>query len=162
MWHRNLLRRVATTRNVSLARFRAYSTDDPNNLDRILPTLMNLPEKPYPNMAHTFRNFIFNHFLIRPYFDPNYSSQTFGDGAKSAIEFVSNCLATGDFETLEKSDALSNDCLQELKRNLSLFSMQQRERLQVSKDDFLMSFIYQIGIMFDDDHDPGKNLRQIL
>ncbi len=54
---------------------------------------------------------------------------------------------------------MTKDCIYELKRNVSLFTEQQRQRLAVSKDDYISSFIYQIGIMFDDNQEPGSFLR---
>ena len=33
------------------------------------------------------------------------------DGAKAAVEFVSNCLSSGDLEALEESKAVSPECL---------------------------------------------------
>ena len=62
-------------------------------------------------MRHYFRNFFFANFLIRPYFDHSFNKSDFLDGAKSAVEFVSNCLATGDLESLEESKAVTPECL---------------------------------------------------
>ena len=62
-------------------------------------------------MRHYFRNFFFTNFLIRPYFDSSFNKSNFLDGAKSAVEFVSNCLATGDLESLEESKTVTPECL---------------------------------------------------
>lgn len=126
------------------------------DLNKKIPTLMELPEVPFPAIRHTMRNFFFVHFLLRPYFDPDFTKENFLDGAKAAVEFVSNCLATGDLEALEESKAVTTECLKEIKLNISLFSLAQRQRLTVSKADIYYNFVYQIGIMFEDeDGDEG-------
>ena len=59
----------------------------------------------------------FTHFLIRPYFDNDFNKADFLDGAKAAVEFVSNCLSSGDLEALEESKAVSPECLKVSKTN---------------------------------------------
>ena len=71
------------------------------------------------------------------------------------MDFVSQCLSEGDFETLEESDVVSDDCLRKLKISLALFSHLQRERLYVSQKDIFYNFIYQIGVILNDD-DPKQ------
>jgi hypothetical protein len=70
-----------------------------------------IPFPRYPHVRHYFRNLFFTHFLIRPYFDSTFNKADFLEGAKAAVEFVSNCLSSGDLETLEKSEAVSPECL---------------------------------------------------
>ena len=43
--------------------------------------------------------------------------------------------------------------MNELKRNISFFSAVQRERLHVAKEDIFYNFIYQIGVMMNDDEE---------
>lgn len=127
---------------------------------RILPPLMDFPVRPFPSFIHSVRNWFFTNFLIRPYFDAHFSKTSFIDGAQVAVEFISNCLAEGDFEALEQSNAVSSECLKELRRNISLLSMTDRKRLAVGKEDIVLNFIYQIGIMLDDDTDDGRPTRR--
>ena len=100
----------------------------------LMPPLMDwVPFTPMPKFQHAIRNFIYINFLIKPYFDKEFSKDKFLEGSKLAVEFVSNCLAQGDIDTLEESEVLSDECLQELKLNISLFNLEQRHRLAVEK-----------------------------
>ena len=62
-------------------------------------------------MRHYLRNFFFTHFLIRPYFDGAFAKSDFLDGAKAAVEFVSQCISSGDLQTLEESKTITPECL---------------------------------------------------
>jgi hypothetical protein len=64
------------------------------------------------------------------------------------VEFISQCLAKGDYDKLE--DVVSAEALREIKTNISRFSIQQREDLAVCKDDIFFSFPYQVGVMFNE------------
>ena len=49
--------------------------------------------------------------------------------------------------------------MKELKRNISFFSVVQRDRLNVAKEDIYYNFIYQIGVMMnDDDEKPTRHV----
>lgn len=65
----------------------------------------------------------------------------------------------GDDDLNRLDDLLCPDCLRIVRNNLSRFSLRQREALAVKKEDVYLSFIYQIGIMLEDqpDMDPGKH-----
>ena len=79
------------------------------------------------------------------------------EGAKSAVEFVSNKIADGDFDRLQDSNALTDDCFRDIVLNSSKFSMDQRRLIALSKDDIIYDFVYQIGVMLDD----NRNTRHV-
>lgn len=46
-------------------------------------------------IRYNIRNFILAHFLIRPYFDHDFSPSEFKKGAAMAVHFISKCLSEG-------------------------------------------------------------------
>ena len=108
----------------ALSTFRYFSSEDPRN--KYIPSLMdNLPMRPSPNFILSFKNIMFS-ALISSYFDPEFSRQNFLEGSKSAVEFVSNCLANEDFTTLEESRCVTPECLTILKLKLLNFTKPQK------------------------------------
>ena len=83
------------------------------------------PIQPHPNLILKFKNFMFS-VLISSYFDPQFSRQNFLEGSKQAVEFVSNCLANEDFQTLEDSNCVTPECLTILKLKLLNFTNPQK------------------------------------
>ena len=67
---------------------------------------------------------------------------------------VSRCLSEGDLESLV--ELLTPECLNEIKNNLSLFTLPQRSALSVEKDDIYFSHTHQIGILMED-HPTEEN-----
>lgn len=65
----------------------------------------------------------------------------------SRYKVVSSCLASGEFQSLD--GLVSSDALDELKKNLSVMSMSQRNEIAVIKDDIYFSFPYQVSKSFD-------------
>jgi len=128
-----------------------------SNNERQLPFLMNFSVKPSPNFVHSFKNFFFANMIVRPYYDNDFTNENFLEGAKSAVEFVSNKIAEGDFDKLRESNALTDDCFREIVLNSSNFSMDQRHLIALSKDDIIYSFVYQIGVMLDE----NRNTRHV-
>ncbi|TRY67617.1 hypothetical protein TCAL_03111, partial [Tigriopus californicus] len=112
---------------------------------RFLPTLMDFPFLAAPEFTHTVRNWFLTHVIIQPYFDPDFNLSEFKEGARRAVVEVSRC----DLEPLES--LLTPECLKTVKENLSLFSMIQRQRLNLEPEDVTSSFIYQIGILMNDE-----------
>ena len=134
-------------------RFSSNEEDEWHNRDKRLPKLMNLPIRPYPKLKLMLRNFIFSNVIIGPYYDKNFSRNNFTEGAKIAVEFVSNAIATGDFDTLRESKSVTEDCLREVILNFSTFSIAQQQLLAFSKKDLIYNFIYEIGVMLDSEKD---------
>ena len=116
-------------------------------------------------MTHSARNWFLSNFLITPYFDQEFSRSEFitglaslmsaiisylssSLGAKSAIEMVSSALAAGELDPLV--DIIDPECLEIMKRNLSFFTLPQREALKVNQEDIYTAFLYQIGILMED------------
>ena len=114
-----------------------------------LPVLSELPRRAFPNFMHYMRSLFFIHGLIVPYFDKEFTKETFMDGAIKAVEVVSNALSEGDFETLEP--LVEKKCLDDIKRKLSFSTAQQREKLKVKAENIYGQFLYEVGIMFDDE-----------
>ncbi len=73
------------------------------------------------------------------------------EGAKMAAVTISERLSAGDPDSLE--DIVDEECLREVKRNLSFFRPQQRGILAVDLDDFVWSFAYQVGIILGEEQE---------
>ena len=58
---------------------------------------------------------------------------------------MSQCLASGDLLSLEESGVVDKECLEVVRRNLSLFKPQQRAALAVDRKDIYFAFVYQVG-----------------
>ena len=139
---------------------RNLSFNDGGNEDnrQFIPKLMNMEMRLVPSLMHRIRNFFFEHGIIRPYFDPDFSKHNFLKGAKSAIEFVSSCIAEGDYTTLKESQVLTEDCLREIIMNMTLVSPENRRKIAVKQEDIQLNFIYQIGVMLEDDPKPTRHV----
>ena len=141
----------------ALPNFRYFSSEDPRN--KYIPSglMDNLPMK--PNFILRFKNII-SSAVISGIFDPDFSQQNFLEGSKQAVEFVSNCLANEDFNTLEESNCVTPECLTKLKHKLLNFTKPQKERLAVLKEDIWYHYIYQIQVILDDDRPPDPTDRK--
>ena len=62
---------------------------------------------------------------------------------------MSSCLSKGDYTSID--NLVTPEALREVKKNISTYSMQQRQELAILKDDIYFTFPYQIGVMFSDD-----------
>lgn len=88
----------------------SYSTEAPDELPprgrgRTLPKLMDFPEIIWPSIMKSIKNWIMVHFIIRPYFDREFSLPEFVQGAKQALQ-VSFHLNISKYIDL-RSDAIS-------------------------------------------------------
>ena len=124
---------IQTSTNVFI---RQMSSNDDQEID--LPVLSDLPRRAFPNFMHYLRSLFFIHGLIVPYFDNEFSRNTFMDGAKKAIEVVSNSLSEGDFDALEP--LVEKSCLDDIKRKLSFSTADQREKLRVNAENIYDNF----------------------
>ena len=121
----------------------------PPNAGKQIPRLMAEPlEILFPNLPKTLSNYIKSRFVVKSHFDPDFDMAEFVRGARQAVALVSSLLAKGDFESLK--GLIEPAALTEIERNLSHFSMNQRQSLQVSLDDMYLHFPYELGIMFDE------------
>jgi len=109
---------------------------------------MDFPKRLFPNLMNTARNWFLVTTLITPYFDNEFSRAEFVEGAKAAVEYISEALSEGEFDRL--ASVVSPECLSHLRNRVSELSLQQRQMLSVKKDDIFISFIYQIGVLMED------------
>eukprot|EP00095_Tigriopus_kingsejongensis_P007404 maker-scaffold112_size353035-snap-gene-2.31 protein:Tk07404 transcript:maker-scaffold112_size353035-snap-gene-2.31-mRNA-1 annotation:"hypothetical protein L798_02236" len=125
--------------------------------------LADFPQLASPNLIHSLRNWFLTYVLIKPYFDPDFDLQEFKAGARAAVAEVSQCLTKGkcisDLEPLE--GLMSPDCLKEVRRQLSLFSLSQRKMLDIQANDIMSTFIYQIGIIMNEEHEEEDTKKQV-
>jgi len=135
---------------------RQMSSYDDHEID--LPVLSDLPRRASPNFMHYLRSLFFIHGLIVPYFDKEFSRNNFMDGAKKAVEVVSNSLSEGDFDALEP--LVEKSCLDDIKRKLSFSTAQQREKLRIKAENIYVQFLYEVGIMFDESEEDVKKQRR--
>lgn len=120
------------------------------------PQLMEFPWVVWPSLWHTIRNWIFANLLIHRYLDQEFDMTSFKKGAIQALVYVSQELSKGNFEALE--GLVTPPSLEEIKRNLSHFSLKQRLDLAVEKEDIFFSFPYQIGMMFTNEGTTNERI----
>jgi hypothetical protein len=112
--------------------------------------LMDYQELMWPHPIKSIRNYVFA-ALIRGYYDSQFSMSSFLKGAEQAVATVSGLISKGQFESLE--GLVANDAIWELRRSYDSLSPQQRQFVAADPTDFFFRFIYEIGMIFDDDTD---------
>jgi len=140
--------------NVNVSNFHTSSAVmDRDSHSGPIPRLMNSLDMKIikPSLLKLMTNQISARLIITPYFDNDFNLHDFKIGAKHAIVSVSSALANGDTTSLE--DIVEPKALAEIKRNFSFFSPTQQQELAVHPGDFIRSFIYEVGIMFDDNEE---------
>ncbi|CAH2058128.1 unnamed protein product, partial [Iphiclides podalirius] len=115
---------------------------------RKLPQLMEFPPVIWPSLIKYIKNWMFANFIIRPYFDQDFSLSDFIEASKHAVQVVSECLQKSDFKTLE--GLVEKEAIAALKNAISSLSVSQRQMLAIDKEDIFYAFPYQVGVMFDD------------
>lgn len=68
-----------------------YSSDqipDKPKHSRRLPPLMEFQEIVWPSLLKTIKNWVLINFIIKPYFDNNFTIQDFISGSKQALEVI--------------------------------------------------------------------------
>ncbi|KAF9803871.1 hypothetical protein SFRURICE_013148 [Spodoptera frugiperda] len=115
---------------------------------RKLPQLMEFPPVVWPSFIKFIKNWMFANFIIRPYFDQEFSLHEFIEGSKHAVQVVSECLQKSDFKSLD--GLVDKDAIAALKSAISKLSVSQRQLLAIEKEDIFYAFPYQVGVMFDD------------
>ncbi|XP_058122321.1 m-AAA protease-interacting protein 1, mitochondrial [Anopheles coustani] len=136
---------------------RCISTDEHQSSHppkRKRPMLMDFPQLVWPSVIKTVRNWIMVHFIIRPYFDREFSLPDFVQGAKQALQIVSSSLAGGEVKQLE--GLVDRVALNDIRQSLSKMSVAERYDIQVDKADIYFSFPYQVGVMFDESDDDNQ------
>lgn len=72
-----------------------------------------------------------------------------------AVEVVSGLISRGEINSLE--GLVSSDIITQIKRNLSIFSLKQRQELAICASDIYFSFPYEVGVMF-----PNEDSKYLL
>uniref|UniRef100_A0A182KCA5 Tim44-like domain-containing protein n=1 Tax=Anopheles christyi TaxID=43041 RepID=A0A182KCA5_9DIPT len=145
--------------NHNIVQMRWNSTDEQSSRQRMRKplTLMDFPQLVWPSVIKTIRNWIMVHFIIRPYFDREFSLPDFIQGAKQALQVVSSSLSGGEVKQLE--GLVDQAALTNLKQSLAKMSVAERYDIQVEKEDVYFSFPYQVGVMFDESDDANTQKR---
>jgi len=112
--------------------------------------LMDFTEIRWPHPIKFFRNYVFS-ALIRGYYDHSFSIGNFMRGAEQALVAVSGLISRGQFENLD--GLVASEAHWELRRNYDRLSPHQRELVAINTRDIIVNFVYEIGMIFDDDTD---------
>ncbi|XP_023227478.1 m-AAA protease-interacting protein 1, mitochondrial-like [Centruroides sculpturatus] len=111
--------------------------------------LMEFPPVVWPGLFMSIKNWILTKLIIQPYFEPEFDQPSFLKGAKQALVHVSNLLAKGDIDALK--GLITSEALSEIQRSYTIMNLKQRQDLQIKLEEIFFSFIYQIGIIMEDD-----------
>ncbi|XP_053620111.1 uncharacterized protein LOC128680755 [Plodia interpunctella] len=141
-----LPKQLSVTSTYNVTQFRNYC-QEPTETKK-LPQLMEFPPVVWPSFVKFIKNWMFANFIIRPYFEPEFSLGEFIEASKHAVQVVSDALQRSDFKSLE--GLVDKDAITALKNAVSKLSVSQRQLLSVQKDDIFYAFPYQVGVMFDD------------
>ncbi|XP_030030286.2 m-AAA protease-interacting protein 1, mitochondrial-like [Manduca sexta] len=144
--HKNVAKQIPLTSQCSVIQYCKYS-DNPTE-SRRLPQLMEFPPVVWPSFIKFVKNWMFSNFIIRPYFDQEFSLGEFIEASKHAVQVVSDALQQSDFKALE--GLVEKDAIAALKTAVSKLSVSQRQLLAIDKEDIFYAFPYQVGVMFDD------------
>ncbi|PVD38142.1 hypothetical protein C0Q70_00753 [Pomacea canaliculata] len=112
--------------------------------------LMDFPQITIPSLVKSFRNRFFS-FLIRGYYDTSFTLDGFLEAATQAAVYISTCISRGDFSKLK--GLVVDEAIQEIQNNYADLNYQQRRWLQIIPSEIIGKFVYEIGMMFDDDTD---------
>ena len=118
-----------------------------SSTDRNPLQLMDIPARIWPHALKSIRNLFFN-FLIRTYYDSNYSARSLLDGSRQAVVNVSNLISNGNFDGLE--NLVEKESVIEIKNNYGRLSNNQKSLIAIDLQDIFYHFIYEVGIIFDD------------
>lgn len=102
----------------------------------------------WPNLILTIKNWLQSVFIIKPYLDATFNQHEFLDGAKQALTCVSVLMASGDFKAME--GLVTNDMISAAQTGCAQLSVDQRHKLAIQLSDIYFCFLYQIGIIMDD------------
>ncbi|CAN9498017.1 unnamed protein product [Ophioblennius macclurei] len=109
-----------------------------------------------PNPFIWFRTRIY-YFLIRTYFDKEFSIDEFTEGAKQAFSHVSRLLSQCQFEDLD--GLVEKDLVGKLQEKCSLLPSSYKKALSADPDDIMYSTPGDVGIYYDDN---GRKFVSIL
>ncbi|XP_008327157.1 m-AAA protease-interacting protein 1, mitochondrial [Cynoglossus semilaevis] len=109
-----------------------------------------------PNPLTWFRTRIY-YFLIRTYFDTEFSIEEFTEGAKQAFSHVSRLLSECRFDALE--GLVAKDLIEKLEEKCNLLSLSYKNALSAEPDDIMYTTTGDVGIYYDND---GRKFVSIL
>lgn len=109
-----------------------------------------------PNPFIWFRTRIY-YFLIRAYFDKEFSIEEFTEGAKQAFSHVSRLLSQCQFEALE--GLVAKDLIAKLEEKCNLLPASHKKALSAESDEIMYTTPGDVGIYYDD---SGRKFVSIL
>ncbi|XP_063834127.1 uncharacterized protein LOC135083322 [Ostrinia nubilalis] len=144
--YKSLPKQLNITSSCTVTQLRNYCEDRVEA--RKLPPLMEFPPIVWPSFIKFVKNWMFSNFIIRPYFDQEFSLHEFIEASKHAVQVVSDALTNSDFKSLE--GLVDKDAIASLKNAVSKLSVSQRQLLSIQKEDIFYAFPYQVGVIFDE------------
>ncbi|KAG7501945.1 hypothetical protein JOB18_010317 [Solea senegalensis] len=133
------------------ATVRSYSSDRDGNKQNQKVMVVGIP-----NPFIWFRTRIY-YFLIRAYFDKEFSIEEFTEGAKQAFSHVSRILSRCQFEALE--GLVAKDLIGKLEEKCHLLPLSYKKALSADHDDIMYTTPGDVGIYYDDN---GRKFVSIL
>ncbi|XP_056107730.1 m-AAA protease-interacting protein 1, mitochondrial [Rhinichthys klamathensis goyatoka] len=109
-----------------------------------------------PNPFIWFRTRIY-FFLIRTYFDKEFSIEEFSEGAKQAFSHVSRLLSQCQFESLE--GLVAKDLIEKLEEKCAHLPLSHQRALSAESDEIMYTTTGDVGIYYDD---SGRKFVSIL
>ncbi|KAG1962877.1 m-AAA protease-interacting protein 1, mitochondrial [Pimephales promelas] len=109
-----------------------------------------------PNPFIWFRTRIY-FFLIRTYFDKEFSIEEFSEGAKQAFSHVSRLLSQCQFESLE--GLVAKDLIEKLEEKCANLPLSHQRALSAESDEIMYTTTGDVGIYYDD---SGRKFVSIL
>ncbi|KAM6465466.1 m-AAA protease-interacting protein 1, mitochondrial [Liasis olivaceus] len=110
----------------------------------------------FPNPLRWLRTRLY-FFLIRTYFDRDFSIHEFTQGAKHAFTLVSKLISQCKYDVLE--ELVSKEMIQMLREKLSPLSENHRKALAAEMDEIMFTATGDVGIYYDDN---GRKFVSIL
>ncbi|XP_040003462.1 m-AAA protease-interacting protein 1, mitochondrial isoform X1 [Xiphias gladius] len=133
------------------AAVRPYSTDGGGEKQNQKVVVVGIP-----NPFIWFRTRIY-YFLIRAYFDKEFSIEEFTEGAKQAFSRVSRLLSQCQFEALE--GLVAKDLIGKLEEKCNLLPLSYKKALSADPDEIMYTTPGDVGIYYDDN---GRKFVSIL
>ncbi|XP_023265003.1 m-AAA protease-interacting protein 1, mitochondrial [Seriola lalandi dorsalis] len=109
-----------------------------------------------PNPFIWFRTRIY-YFLIRTYFDKEFSIEEFAEGSKQAFSHVSRLLSQSQFEALE--GLVAKDLIGKLEEKCNLLPLSYKQALSADPEEIMYTTPGDVGIYYDDN---GRKFVSIL
>ncbi|XP_015831422.2 m-AAA protease-interacting protein 1, mitochondrial [Nothobranchius furzeri] len=145
------LTRFCRTRVMVLTPGRFYSSDKEYEKRRQKVVVVGIP-----NPFIWIRTRIY-YFLIKAYFDKEFSIEEFTEGAKRAFSHVSRLLAQCQFEALD--GLVAKDLIGKLEEKCSLLPSEYKKALSADPDDIMYTTPGDVGIFYDEN---GRKFVSIL